>query len=473
MTGKGVVDPIKGLGTTVTSVVWSSDSTKLYPASDEFARVFDSKPGKLLHRFQHDNLLYSVALSPKNNVLVCVGDNGVAKLWDTQSLQPFGQLLYQGYHGWLLCVTFSQDGRYVAYGGHDKKLTLWMIKDIAPQLAVPTLLQQNDGQGTQEETRSHSPSSSCLNADATGGDCNIEEARDGPYNNFFQSSHQSLPSASPGSHIPHLFSARRFLNIFSRHRPPADEPVPQERSKRGIFARRVRSDSPLEPGTVQPDHPVLEGKGGGGGEQDENVDDRGSANDPLNTRNDKGKKRDDSPADAQSPPSDDLPPPTELDSADNRNLWKRLMGARGKDSTNITITPTTRRPEVVEVYAMRGFQRYVAMTPKKKKKSLAVPCGAPLVVSHASGSSRPGPSSQTASIQANTSSHPVSGQPGPSLLAVVGHGVPYSQAIGSSSSHASPSHFALATGSSTGYASPVDIFIKIPHASMSAGSPRV
>ncbi|KAG1735218.1 hypothetical protein EDB19DRAFT_1725070 [Suillus lakei] len=117
------------------------------------------------------------------------------------------------------------------------------------------------------------------------------------------------------------------------------------------------------------------------------------------------------------------------------------MGARGKNPTNTNITPAAKRPEVVEVYAVRGFQRYVALTPKKKTKSLAVPCSVPLVVSHASGSSQPGPSSQTASVQAITSSQLVSGQPGPSSLAVVGHGVPYSQAVGGSSSHASPSHF--------------------------------
>ncbi|KAG1728008.1 hypothetical protein EDB19DRAFT_1748560 [Suillus lakei] len=116
------------------------------------------------------------------------------------------------------------------------------------------------------------------------------------------------------------------------------------------------------------------------------------------------------------------------------------MGARGKNPTNTNITPATKRPEVVEVYAVRGFQRYVALTPKKKKKSLVVPSSAPLVVPHASGSSQQGPSSQSVSVQANTSSQVVSGQPGPSSLAVVGHGVQYSQATGGSLSHASPSH---------------------------------
>ncbi|KAG1724269.1 WD40-repeat-containing domain protein [Suillus lakei] len=319
-TGRLVVGPIKGLGNTVMSVMWSSDSTKLYSASDNFARVLDSKTGQVLRRLEHDNILYSVALSPKNNVLACVANNGVAQLWDTESLQPLGQPFSQEDNGLPLCVSFSQDEKYVAYGGSDNKLTLWMTKDIAPQLAAPTLLQQSDRQSTQQETRSLSLSSSLdvgtftfdcmsflltalLQVDATGGDGIMDHGHDDPYNpNFFQSSHQSLPSVSPGSHILHLFLPRRLLNIFSRHRPPAEE-------------------------TMQPNQPVPDVKVRDG---EKNVDDHGSANDPLNTGKDKGKKRDDSPARAQSPPSDDRTPTTDLDS---QNFWERLIPARGQKHT--------------------------------------------------------------------------------------------------------------------------------------------
>jgi len=68
-TGELLVGPIKDLGILVTSVVWSLDSSKLYSASDIFARVFDSVSGTELHRFKHNDVLYSVALSPKHNVL--------------------------------------------------------------------------------------------------------------------------------------------------------------------------------------------------------------------------------------------------------------------------------------------------------------------------------------------------------------------------------------------------------------------
>jgi len=144
-TSELLVGPIKDLGIWVTSVVWSSDSSKLYSASDRFARVFDSVSGTELHRFEHDHYVYSVALSPKHNVLACVGFNGVAQLWDTESYQPLGKPFRPEDSTRLFSVSFSRDGRYLAYGGSDKKITLWMVKDIAPELPVCTSIYHLSG----------------------------------------------------------------------------------------------------------------------------------------------------------------------------------------------------------------------------------------------------------------------------------------------------------------------------------------
>jgi WD40 repeat protein len=156
-TGKLLVRPIKNLGDIVTSVVWSSDGSKLYSASDRFARVFDSVSGTLLHRFPHNFLLFSVALSPKHNVLACVGYQGVAQLWDTESYEPLGHPFRQD--GVTYFVSFSPDGRYLACGGKDNKVTLWIVHDNVPQLALTSMTKHPAG-NAQEETES--PSSSCL-----------------------------------------------------------------------------------------------------------------------------------------------------------------------------------------------------------------------------------------------------------------------------------------------------------------------
>jgi len=144
-TGELLVGPIKDLGQIVTSVVWSSDSSKLYSASDKFARVFDSVSGTQLHRFGHNDYVNSVALSPKHNVLACVGFGGIAQLWDIESYQPLGKAFSPEDGAVLRCVSFSRDGRYLAHGRDDHKITLWIVEDIAPQLALPAST-------TQEET---------------------------------------------------------------------------------------------------------------------------------------------------------------------------------------------------------------------------------------------------------------------------------------------------------------------------------
>ncbi|KAG2121088.1 WD40-repeat-containing domain protein [Suillus clintonianus] len=429
-TGKLVVGPIEDVGnSTVTSLTWSSDSSKLYSASDKFSRVFDSTSGQLIHRFQHEHSLYDVALSPKNNALACVGIEGVARLWDTESHQLLGQLFYQD-HADFYCVLFSRDGRYLACGGRDGTIALWMVKDIAPELAEP-IFQKGHGRPTQQETqaRPKSPSSSWLDADATGGD-DILEVCDDPYHNFFESSKTSLPSPSSGSHPPHLPSIRRFWNVISRHRPLADEPVPRERHKRGFFGRRARSKSPLGPATVIHNQLPPDGKVQVGDEGEEDAKD-----DPELDAS-KDIQQEESFADAQSPPPAVTTSHSKLDS-DDHNLWKRLMRTRRKDPTSTKIAPALKRPEVVDVYAVRGFQRYVAQTPKPKTKSSVAMHSAPLTASHARGSLPGGPSSHVSPVQLGMSLQTTSRQGRPSPV-IVGHRTHYSQAVGG---HASPSHF--------------------------------
>lgn len=103
--------------------------------------------------------------------------------YGTEFNRPLSQPFHEN-HEILRCVSFSWNGRYIAYGGYDNKLTECTVEmAIASQLPAP-ILQQSDRRSTQ----SNSSLSSCLDvrANATGGDGFIEEVHDDPYNNFFQ-----------------------------------------------------------------------------------------------------------------------------------------------------------------------------------------------------------------------------------------------------------------------------------------------
>ncbi|KIK43402.1 hypothetical protein CY34DRAFT_11728 [Suillus luteus UH-Slu-Lm8-n1] len=416
-TGELAVGPIEDVGnSTVTSLAWSSDGSKIYSASDKFSRVFDSKSGALIHRFPHEDPLYAVALLPQTNILACVGYDGVAMLWDTESLQPVSQSLHQE-HEWLYWTSFSRDGRYLACGGRDGKIALWMIKDIAPELVVP-MTQEGDRQAPQQQLRSESPSPSFLNADATGG-YDIMEVHDDSYHNFFESSQISLRS---GPHTPHLSVIRRFWNVVSRHRPLADESASGERQNHGFFARRARTQLPLEPATAVP------GQEREQGDNDDSELGTNSENQP-----------EESLGNPQNSPPVDPNPHARLD-GDNHNLWKRLFRARRKDPASADTTPAKPRPEVVDVYAVRSFQRYIAWTPKRKSTSPTVVRITLPSAAHASGSPLVDPSSQ----DGLTLLHTASGQRGPLSPAIVGHKTQHPQAVRSSSFHTYPTNTVVA-----------------------------
>ena len=133
-TGELLVGPIDDLGF-VFSIVWSLDGSKLYSA-DRFVRVLDSKTGTELHRFEHFDFPYSITLSPKHNLLAAAGHEGATQLWDTESYQPLGHPFHHEDHQKILHVSFSQDERHLAYSGCNKKITLWLVKDIVPEIEV-------------------------------------------------------------------------------------------------------------------------------------------------------------------------------------------------------------------------------------------------------------------------------------------------------------------------------------------------
>jgi len=143
-TGGLLVGPIQA---DVYSIVWSLDGSKLSSGGIS-TRIFDSTTGTELHRFQHDHSLFSIALSPKYNLLAGVGQDGIVQLWDAESCQSLGQPFPLEDSESLHWVSFSPNGRYLAYGGCNEKITLRIVNDSAPDLPA---LAANHSDDLQQE----------------------------------------------------------------------------------------------------------------------------------------------------------------------------------------------------------------------------------------------------------------------------------------------------------------------------------
>ncbi|KAG1735239.1 hypothetical protein EDB19DRAFT_1830356 [Suillus lakei] len=222
--------------------------------------------------------------------------------------------------------------------------------------------------------------------------------------------------------------------MISRDREPVNESIPLwGYPKRKFSARHACSNSSSQPAATTPNQQTPEWKVRAEENDKANTQDVDLPNCPTNAgldannlETDEGKRREGSLTNTQN---------QLVKLGSEGNFWKWPMRARGKDTTSVNLAP---RPEVVEVYAVRGFQRYVALTSKRKAKSSAVMCSAPLAAVHKYGSSQPAPSSLVDPAQAGTLLQASSGQGGSSSLGTAAQGTPHLQAVGA---HTLPSCF--------------------------------
>ncbi|KAG1791851.1 uncharacterized protein HD556DRAFT_1444924 [Suillus plorans] len=222
--------------------------------------------------------------------------------------QPLGKPFHQNRDTLCYVTSFSRDGSHLAYTGDDGKVTLWMLKDIAPQLPAPTPPQQSDGQSTvtKEEIRSNSTLSFCLDVDATGGGGFTEEADDDPYNNNFQTSpfHKNAPNVVSS------------VVTFAQTRPWSSQPRNPNQCQKvkweNAKANKVKILMIAVPRVIRS---ALE---------------RIKANSEMIHLG------------AQSPLSYERTPTAHFDSKDHRTLWERLLRSRGKNYTFGSLYPVIR-----------------------------------------------------------------------------------------------------------------------------------
>ncbi|KAG0691808.1 quinon protein alcohol dehydrogenase-like superfamily [Suillus ampliporus] len=366
------------------SLTWTHDGAHLFSAgdyNDPVIRSWDTSTWKQVDSWtSHDDntTVHYITLNPAGTLLASASGDHIVRLWQL----PTGTEVARFRHSDAVILgAFSVDGRSIFSGGNDKKMSQWEIPEQVLSAvqsdslgenneARPSLRKKRNIKRLLDNTRPESPSSSCLDADATGGDGIIKEEYDDPYNdNFFQvkrvRSHlfhwHLLASISPGLTVSGMSS----LETVSQQTSPFHWNAPTVVSLVVILAQtHFRNLQPVTPTQPMPEVKVRAGKEDEQGEMDDDCSTNGQ---PGASKRCKGKGPGGSLLDVQSILPDDPAHPAELDSEENCNLWSRLMHSRGKDPTSAKMAPATKRPEVVEVYAVRGFRGHVALTLRRKK----------------------------------------------------------------------------------------------------------
>jgi len=75
----------------------------------------------------HQNLVYSVAFSPDEDIIASGSDDKTIKLWQLKDGQEICTL--KGHKNSVYCVTFSPDGKNIASSSHDKTIRLWQVNN--------------------------------------------------------------------------------------------------------------------------------------------------------------------------------------------------------------------------------------------------------------------------------------------------------------------------------------------------------
>ena len=138
-------------GPGVTAIALSPDGRLVAAgALDTFVRVWDTKTGKLRCRLKgHKDSIYSVAFMPDGQTLVSGSLDKTLKLWDltciTQSLDSMDDEIsnpsmcistFTGHKDYVLSVSCSPQGRWIASGSKDRSVQFWDPRSGQSQLVL-------------------------------------------------------------------------------------------------------------------------------------------------------------------------------------------------------------------------------------------------------------------------------------------------------------------------------------------------
>ncbi|HEY7328103.1 MAG TPA: protein kinase [Gemmataceae bacterium] len=105
----------------VWSVAYSQANDVLVSgAYDRCVRLWGQNANLSLGDYRHDNKVYSVALSPDGRTAASISQDGIVKLWDVKSQRE--RFLLAMPPGFGRCLAFSPDGKDLAVGSSDGRL---------------------------------------------------------------------------------------------------------------------------------------------------------------------------------------------------------------------------------------------------------------------------------------------------------------------------------------------------------------
>ena len=145
-TGKEV-RAFAGHTSTVYAIAFSPDGRRVATSNSEIinreaslVRLWETATGKEERRLGVHGEVYALAFSPDGHWLATAGDDGTARLWETDS----GKEVYcfRGHSDAVRTVTFSPDGRWIATGSDDGSSRLWNART---GLEVASLIGTHDG----------------------------------------------------------------------------------------------------------------------------------------------------------------------------------------------------------------------------------------------------------------------------------------------------------------------------------------
>lgn len=138
-------------GPGVTAITLSPDGRLVAAgALDTFVRVWDTKTGKLRCRLKgHKDSIYSVSFMPDGHTLVSGSLDKTLKLWDLSSMIKALESLddeisnstmciatFTGHKDYVLSVSCSAQGRWIASGSKDRSVQFWDPQTGQSQLVL-------------------------------------------------------------------------------------------------------------------------------------------------------------------------------------------------------------------------------------------------------------------------------------------------------------------------------------------------